>query len=169
MVGDGAGSKSYLRLRRLRKQDQFHGTTPNNYLYRGEQYDPDLGLYYLRARYCNPITGRRFMSRDPEEGKRGDPKSLHKYLYAGGDPVNAKDPTGRDSALEYSLIIVVFVEVTVPKYAPALCAALDAVDAGRTGNDIREALEGEASGPGLEDIFFDVTGMFCKGLFLPGM
>lgn len=22
------------------------GTTPNNYLYRGEQYDPDLGLYY---------------------------------------------------------------------------------------------------------------------------
>jgi YD repeat-containing protein len=27
------------------------GTTPNNYLYRGEQYDGDLGLYYLRARY----------------------------------------------------------------------------------------------------------------------
>ena len=30
------------------------GTTPNNYLYRGEQYDSDLGLYYLRARYYNP-------------------------------------------------------------------------------------------------------------------
>src|SRR5579863_9205385 len=71
------------------------GTTPNAYLYRGEQYDPDLGLYYLRARYYNPITGR-FMSRDPEDGKRTDPKTLHKYLYAGGDPVNAKDPTGRD-------------------------------------------------------------------------
>jgi len=28
-----------------------------------------------------------------------DSKSLHKYLYAGGDPVNIKDPTGR-SALE---------------------------------------------------------------------
>ncbi len=25
-----------------------------------------------------------------------DPKTLHKYLYAGGDPVNLKDPTGRD-------------------------------------------------------------------------
>jgi YD repeat-containing protein len=24
--------------------------TPNNYLYRGEQFDPDLSLYYLRAR-----------------------------------------------------------------------------------------------------------------------
>jgi hypothetical protein len=29
------------------------GTTTNNYLYRGEQYDSDLGLYYLRARYYN--------------------------------------------------------------------------------------------------------------------
>ena len=27
------------------------GSTPNAYLYRGEQYDPDLTLYYLRARY----------------------------------------------------------------------------------------------------------------------
>ncbi|HXX18087.1 MAG TPA: hypothetical protein VEJ46_01670, partial [Candidatus Acidoferrum sp.] len=25
------------------------GTTPNSYLYRGEQFDSDLGLYYLRA------------------------------------------------------------------------------------------------------------------------
>jgi RHS repeat-associated protein len=26
--------------------------------YRGEQYDYDLSLYYLRARYYNPATGR---------------------------------------------------------------------------------------------------------------
>jgi len=26
------------------------GSTPNAYLYRGEQYDGDLNLYYLRAR-----------------------------------------------------------------------------------------------------------------------
>ena len=75
------------------------GTTPNNYLYRGEQWDPDLGLYYLRARYYNPLTGR-FMSRDPNEGKRFHPETLHKYLYAGGDPANAVDPTGR-GAWEY--------------------------------------------------------------------
>ena len=68
--------------------------------YRGEQYDPDLGLYYLRARYYNPLTGR-FMSRDPEDGKSVDPKSLHKYLYAGGDPVNRIDPKGREELLEY--------------------------------------------------------------------
>jgi RHS repeat-associated protein len=39
------------------------GATPNSYLYRGEQYDSDLNLYYLRARYYNPATGR-FLSRD---------------------------------------------------------------------------------------------------------
>jgi RHS repeat-associated protein len=75
------------------------GTTPNNYLYRGEQYDSDLGLYYLRARYYNPATGR-FMSRDPEDGNQLDPKSLHKYLYADGDPINGIDPTGRAEFIE---------------------------------------------------------------------
>jgi RHS repeat-associated protein len=64
-------------------------------IYRAEQYDADLGLYYLRARYYNPATGR-FLSRDPEDGKPIDPKTLHKYLYAGGDPVNRIDPRGRE-------------------------------------------------------------------------
>ena len=72
--------------------------------YRAEQYDSDLGLYYLRARYYNPLTGR-FMSRDPEDGKAVDPKTLHKYLYAGGDPVDAIDPRGRD-IIEYDLGIL---------------------------------------------------------------
>ena len=34
------------------------GTSPNNYLFAGEQYDPDLNLYYNRARYLNTNTGR---------------------------------------------------------------------------------------------------------------
>ena len=80
------------------------GSTPNNYLYRGEQYDSDLGLYYLRARYYNSLTGR-FMSRDPENGKRADPKTLHKYLYAGDDPVNWADPRGREGLFETGAIL----------------------------------------------------------------
>jgi YD repeat-containing protein len=36
------------------------GTTPNNYLYAGEQFDSTLGLYYNRARYLNTSTGRFF-------------------------------------------------------------------------------------------------------------
>lgn len=71
------------------------GSTPNNMLYRGEEIDQDLGLYYLRARYMNPLTGR-FMSRDPEDGQIHDPRTFHKYLYVGGDPLNWVDPRGRD-------------------------------------------------------------------------
>lgn len=92
------------------------GSTPNNYKYRGEQYDADLGLYYLRARYYNPQTGR-FMSRDPykprligPDGTPIDPKVLHKYLYANGDPVNGADPVGRTDLVEFSGIVVQKIE-----------------------------------------------------------
>jgi len=56
-----------------------------------------------RARYYNPATGR-FMSRDPEDGKAKDPASLHKYLYANGDPVNAADPAGRAAIMQYQIL-----------------------------------------------------------------
>jgi len=39
------------------------GSTPNNYLFAGEQFDPDLGLYYNRARYLN-VTTARFWAMD---------------------------------------------------------------------------------------------------------
>ena len=80
------------------------GTTPNNYLYRGELYDSDLGLYYLRARYYNPATGR-FMSRDPGNGDYSNPGTLHKYLYADGDPVDGADSTGWADAVDYPLVL----------------------------------------------------------------
>jgi len=59
------------------------------------------------ARYYNPNTGR-FVSLDPKEhspyefGRKPlNPARLHKYLYAGGDPVNRIDPTGRADEAEY--------------------------------------------------------------------
>jgi RHS repeat-associated protein len=70
------------------------GTTPNSYQYRNEQFELDLGLYYLRARYFNPVTGR-FLSRDPEEGEPTDPITLHRYLYAASNPISNLDPSGR--------------------------------------------------------------------------
>jgi RHS repeat-associated protein len=70
------------------------GSTPNNYLYAGEQWDSDLGMYFLRARYLNVGTGR-FWTQDSFEGDKYDPRSLHKYLYAGGNPINFVDPSGK--------------------------------------------------------------------------
>jgi RHS repeat-associated protein len=70
------------------------GSTPNNYLYCGQQWDGDLGMYYLRARYYQPDTGR-FWTMDTFEGNNEDPLSLHKYLYAQDDPVDNVDPLGQ--------------------------------------------------------------------------
>jgi RHS repeat-associated protein len=81
------------------------GNTPNNYLYCGEQFDPDLGTYYLRARYYSPKTGR-FWTMDTYEGSQEDSLSLHKYLYCQGNPVSNVDPKGHEIEsflLEWSL------------------------------------------------------------------
>jgi RHS repeat-associated protein len=88
------------------------GSTPNEFLYRGEQYDSDLGLYYLRARYYNPQTGR-FVSRDPFDGFIRYPETLHKYLYTGGDPVNGMDPSGRLDLVTYGIKIEQSLTATV--------------------------------------------------------
>jgi RHS repeat-associated protein len=69
------------------------GSTPNNHLFAGEQLDPDLDLYYNRARYLNTSTGR-FWSMDTHEGFDQDPGSLHKYLYVEADPITLLDTTG---------------------------------------------------------------------------
>jgi RHS repeat-associated protein len=73
--------------------------TPNNYLYCGQQWDPDLGVYYNRARYLNTDAGR-FLSPDSTDGDQEDPLSLHKYLYGADNPVNRIDPSGYMSSLD---------------------------------------------------------------------
>ena len=122
-VYDGAGSVRHLTNSAGVVTDEYEydafgnsftrqGTTPNNYLYRGEQFDSDLGLYYLRARYYNPTTGR-FLSRDPEDGKETDPASLHKYLYANGDPVNGFDPRGHEDEISVASLLATVVRASL--------------------------------------------------------
>ena len=62
-------------------------------LFAGEQFEQELGLYYLRQRYYDPNTGR-FISRDAFEGFIIDPLSQNRYLYAHANPVTYTDPSG---------------------------------------------------------------------------
>lgn len=78
------------------------GDADNDFLYTGEQYNANTGLYYLRARYMNPSTGT-FISMDSYQGSLEDPVSLHKYLYANANPVMYTDPSGYSSATEMAI------------------------------------------------------------------
>lgn len=111
---DGQGSVRYLTDASAGITDTYDydafgnltggtGTTPNNYLYQGEQYDQDLKLYYLRARYADPDRGR-FWSMDSFEGFGTDPQSLHKYTFNQNDPINRHDPSGHLSVSEESTV-----------------------------------------------------------------
>ena len=69
------------------------GEVENDYLFAGEQFDGELGQYYLRQRFYDAGVGR-FTRRDSWEGRIGEPVTLHKYLYGNGNPVNFTDPSG---------------------------------------------------------------------------
>jgi RHS repeat-associated protein len=75
-----------------------NGMLQTAYLYSGQQFDSDLGLYLNRARYLSTGTGR-FWTMDGDYGNNEDPLSLHKYLYAADDPVDYDDPSGNDPTI----------------------------------------------------------------------
>src|ERR1700681_2725111 len=69
----------------------------------GREYDAESGLYYMRARYYDPATGR-FIRPDPldvtgrlligDTGAMGDPQQLNRYSYAVNNPLSFNDPSG---------------------------------------------------------------------------
>jgi len=91
------------------------GSTPNQYLYGGEQYEANAGFYYLRARYYNPSDGR-FLTTDPATGSEFDPPSLHKYVYTRNNPVDNLDPSGRTTLQELMIIPDVLRGLAQPAY-----------------------------------------------------
>ena len=71
----------------------------NRILWQGREYSFKTGLYYFRARWYDPITGR-FLSNDPI----GISGGLNQYVFCGNNPVNFRDPFGlcKDTMRELS-------------------------------------------------------------------
>ncbi len=62
----------------------------NELLFTGRELDWDTQLYYYRARYYHPATGR-FISEDPLGFSAGP----NFYSYANNNPINGNDPSGQ--------------------------------------------------------------------------
>lgn len=142
----------------LRKE----GETENDFLYTGEQYNANTGLYYLRARYMDPSTGT-FISMDSYQGSLYDPVSLHKYLYANANPVKYTDPTGYYSLAEFSIADGIQSTLSsmhqlnslrnIVKWANAMCTVYDVA------TEIRDTILGGGS-------VVDVMGAMLKGVLV---
>ena len=63
-------------------------TVHNPFTYFGQIYDEATGLYYLRARYYDPTTGR-FTQQDPAED------GYNWYIYGNNNPILYVDPSGK--------------------------------------------------------------------------
>ena len=65
----------------------------NPFAFTAREWEPALGLYYFRARYYDPQTGR-FLSRDPLVGDVINPIEFNRYLYVNNNPTRFWDPMG---------------------------------------------------------------------------
>jgi RHS repeat-associated protein len=65
------------------------GIRANPFQFTGREFDPESGLYYYRARYYDPTSGR-FIGEDPIRINGG----INYYVYVVNDPVDNDDPDG---------------------------------------------------------------------------
>ena len=66
----------------------------NPFRYRSYYYDTETGLYYLKTRYYDPITGRFLNADDISYVDPHTVNGLNLYAYCGNNPVMRIDPNG---------------------------------------------------------------------------
>jgi len=84
--GDTVQTYEYSVFGQVAVEDINH---PNPYMFAGRRFDIEIGLYYNRARYYNPFTGR-FLQTDPI----GYGAGMNLYAYCGNNPLVFIDPSG---------------------------------------------------------------------------
>jgi RHS repeat-associated protein len=89
-AGDTVQTYEYSVYGEVAVEDANH---TNPYMFAGRRFDIEIGLYYNRARYYNPFTGR-FLQADPI----GYGDGMNMYAYCGNNPVGDIDPWGLTAA-----------------------------------------------------------------------
>jgi RHS repeat-associated protein len=75
------------------KQTSTSGSISNPFQYTAREFDSETGLYYYRARYYDPNSGR-FLSEDPV-------RTVNLYEYVKSNPTNLSDPFGREPTIPW--------------------------------------------------------------------
>lgn len=74
--------------------DQNNVGNLNPIRYRSYYLDSETGLYYLMARYYDPVT-HRFINSDNQVSKTGKLGGYNLFIYCNNNPLNLSDPTGQ--------------------------------------------------------------------------
>ncbi len=69
-------------------------------------------MYYLRARYYDPQTGR-FTSFDTQEGTVDASQDLNRYVYCRNNPVKYVDPSGEIAIVDDAVILAMAVTIAI--------------------------------------------------------
>ena len=186
-ISDGRGSVRHLLDEEGNVTDSYSydaygmllikdGETDNSYMYVGEEYNANTGLYYLRARYMNPSTGS-FTTMDSYQGNLYEPISLHKYAYANANPVTYVDPSGYSytlpglsASMTMSQILSASISfIKVNTLIGGLVGALvGGIDSALGGNDLgqiwKDALKGFGTGLSLGLL---ISTMMCFAVKYP--
>jgi RHS repeat-associated protein len=94
--------------------------------YTGRRWEPELGLYYYRARWYDPALGT-FLETDPI----GSLDYINLYAYVGLEPGNGVDPTGKTLECEGS-----------KQFCNGVSQAIKKIEEGRNGRALVQKLRG---------------------------
>ena len=93
IVDDGMNFVQGYRYTDYGITTRIGGGVFNEFAYTQGVWDEITGLYYLNARFYNPVDGR-FLTQDPYRGSNDQPDTWHLYGYCMGNPINFIDPSG---------------------------------------------------------------------------
>jgi len=104
--GTSVATFNYDGFGKLRSASGSSTNAPNgtggDFRFHGQWLEAASGMYHMRARDYDPLTGR-FLSRDPAQGDTRVPETLHPYAFANNNALVFSDPSGEFSVTEINI------------------------------------------------------------------